>query len=107
MRLRTTWLSAALASAVIVAGLPLARLDAQELPPDPEVAADEADPDDPAEVGNPALEEAEAADDASVEEDDEPASGETGAGDAAAGDDDDVVIVGDEGTDDVASAVRR
>ena len=87
------FLAASLAAALIAVGLPLGRLAAQELPPEPEVAADEAEPDDAADVGDPALEEAEAADDASVDEADEPADEEPEADEAAA--DDDVEIVDD------------
>lgn len=99
MGVRKTWLAASLAAALMLASLPLARLAAQELPPDPEVAADEADPDDPASVGEPMDEYAEAEDDAAVDE-----ATDEEAGEDAAADDDDVEIVDESEDEDDAAA---
>ena len=76
---------------------------AQELPPDPEVIEAEAEPDDPADVGDPIEEGVEDEDQAAVDEDAEAgdpeaelAGDEDGAGAGQPADDDDVVIVDDE-----------
>ena len=85
---------------------------AQELPPDPEAIEAEAEPDDPADVGDPMEEDVETEDEAAVDYDAEAgdpktelAGDENGAGTEQPADDDDVVIVGNEhDTDDAAGA---
>ena len=85
---------------------------AQELPPEPEVIEAEAEPDDPADAGDPVEEDVEAEDEAAVDHDAEAgdpktelAGDENGAAAEQPADDDDVVIVGNEhDTDDAAGA---
>ena len=76
---------------------------AQQLPPDPEMIEAEAEPDNPADVGNPLEEGVEDEDQAAVDEDTEAgdpkaelAGDENGAGAEQPADDDDVVIIGNE-----------
>ena len=94
------------------AAAPARTARAQQLPPDPEKIEAEAEPDDPANVGNPLEEEVEDEDPAVVDEDagaggpkTELAGDENGRGAEQPADDDDVVIVGNEhDTDDAAGA---
>ena len=85
------------------AAAPARTARAQQLPPDPEKIEAEAEPDDPADVGNPLEEGVEDEDQAAVDEDAEAgdpktelAGDENGRGAEQQADDDDVVIVGNE-----------